>query len=925
MTAAPGSPGIPLGQRYPALVAAPLALLGIWLASVLGLFESIEGMLYDQLWRIPYGAERGSRVLLIEVDARRLDSEDPLWSRLLEQLQASGARPLVFGFVPPRASTEFFQRAAAAQVLLARRPLKDPDLAAGGDWERLPAAAQGLALTTGLLAPPEPAQGVYRHHWLQVAQFGTQGTSPWALAARQVGQELPGGDQFRLDLRGGSARLARLPLDQVLAGGLVPELIRDRAVLVSLTRTDDPSLYTPVGAMTPAVFDGLALDSLLNGSAIRAGDPIWLVLTTTLVMLGGLILFQKVPVNGSLWLGLAIGLAYTALAWVVLLQFSQWPPLAEILAAHLVAVGLVLRYRVAREELRVKELVADLDTRLAERVAPESFYQADDHWAHVASMVTQYLNLHRTIFLERVPGDHRLREIRAVGCSLQDIDELRRDYERTPYSTAIAELGPVKLERSYLRRTEAEANEVQYLVPLIFASDVLGFWALTVLSQEPERVPEFLDLVANVAERVSELLHYRHRWRRSAAEQQDPLRALMRLEGSRSLSRSLGTSVVVLEQRAARLQEIFDTLPDHCILYDLFGRLVIANQHMEGLARELGLRPYDKTLVELTAQLTGTALPQVLDYLSYVVLRGGELTLPVPLADGRLFLLGLHAIHATELGADPDSDRAAPQSQDRHGVLLVLNDVTRFRSIDRLKAGVVERLFFQLRNDLTALHLSLGLLRDPQLSRAELDQILATLHLKLEQIGPRLVDTQQQLSASWDTLLSGALARYPVDGLEPLREALTALATEGTRADIRVEFSAPHLMSLVLAAPDQLRELFRVLLRLLFDDTPVGGRLLLRVSEEADGLVHYQLTNQGLGLAPDRLTDAREHAGGLAAKLRQLTGLAERWGGKLEIGSEEGVGLRFSLFLPTFLPTLGLYDRASPDGTGRPGATSTGH
>jgi carbon-monoxide dehydrogenase medium subunit len=212
-----------------------LALLGIWLASVLGLFESIEGMLYDQLWRIQYGAERGSRVLLIEVDARRLDSEDPLWSRLLEQLQASGARPLVFGFVPPRASTEFFQRAAAAQVLLARRPLKDPDLAAGGDWERLPAAAQGLALTTGLLAPPEPALGVYRRHWLQVAQFGTQGTSPWALAAHQAGQELPGGDQFRLDFRGGSARLARLPLDQVLAGGLVPELTRDRAVLVSLT------------------------------------------------------------------------------------------------------------------------------------------------------------------------------------------------------------------------------------------------------------------------------------------------------------------------------------------------------------------------------------------------------------------------------------------------------------------------------------------------------------------------------------------------------------------------------------------------------------------------------------------------------------------------------------------------------------------
>jgi len=80
--------------------------------------------------------------------------------------------------------------------------------------------------------------------------------------------------------------------------------------------------------------------------------------------------------------------------------------------------------------------------RLQDYMLPPDFYKLDEHWGQVITFVDQTLNLNRVIFLEKVEGDHRVREVQALRCSLDDIDERRRDFERVPYSDAIAEGGP---------------------------------------------------------------------------------------------------------------------------------------------------------------------------------------------------------------------------------------------------------------------------------------------------------------------------------------------------------------------------------------------------------------------------------------------------------------------------------------------------
>ena len=151
-----------------------------------------------------------------------------------------------------------------------------------------------------------------------------------------------------------------------------------------------------------------------------------------------------------------------------------------MVVAQLLMLWLFIRFKLMRDDQEMRRIVLQQMARLQEYILPPDFYELDEHWAQVISFIDQTLNLNRVIFLEKVKGDHRVREVQALRCSLQDIDERRRDYERVPYSDAIAEGGPVRLERRLFFKGPGDGSAEQYLVPLVFGGEVQGFWAFDV-------------------------------------------------------------------------------------------------------------------------------------------------------------------------------------------------------------------------------------------------------------------------------------------------------------------------------------------------------------------------------------------------------------------------------------------------------------
>lgn len=77
------------------------------------------------------------------------------------------------------------------------------------------------------------------------------------------------------------------------------------------------------------------------------------------------------------------------------------------------------------------------------------------------------------VFLELLPNGTHLRAIAGVNADGSAIHERRRDIRRAPYTQATTPNTPVEVDWTYL--VSEYSQERQFLVPIAFARQILGF------------------------------------------------------------------------------------------------------------------------------------------------------------------------------------------------------------------------------------------------------------------------------------------------------------------------------------------------------------------------------------------------------------------------------------------------------------------
>ncbi|MRR39102.1 CHASE2 domain-containing protein, partial [bacterium] len=351
-----------------------------------------------------------------------------------------------------------------------------------------------LKLPFGLLADPPDEFGMHRYQYTKVAAGDSSYPSLEAAAAGRfteapVKTESP----VLINFLGREGGIPHVSLDRALGGGLIPELVRGKSVIIGFSGgAYEPRLRTPLaGGSDIALLDyrGYALDTLIAQGGIAEAPLAVQFMFVALIVFTGLVLQTLFEMRFLTWLTLAAVAGFLGGSWLLLVFGHVWLPVTEPLVAFSLTFLLIFRQRVLLAEEAVNTMLLNLSAKLKQRVMPESFYTSQEYWSQVITMVNQTLNLTRAIFLEKVPGDHRVREVKALHCSITDISEQRRDYERTPYSTAIESGGPIRIERDYL--TRSGTPEDQYLVPLIFGGQPLGFWAFGINPETAAKIPYF--------------------------------------------------------------------------------------------------------------------------------------------------------------------------------------------------------------------------------------------------------------------------------------------------------------------------------------------------------------------------------------------------------------------------------------------------
>jgi CHASE2 domain-containing sensor protein/PAS domain-containing protein len=892
------------GTQYRGMYLTVLVTVVIGLASLSGGLKHGQDWLYDQFVNlVSLSKSTTNQVVIVEVAERAAPLDEADWILLLNALQTLGASQVVLSELPRQAGAAFFDQVRDSSNVVIGRTLKSQN----NDDEKLaidawPALFEGADVPFGVMAVPVADHGISRSFAARVAVDDGELPSLAVAAARARGisPPLPPGNEYLINFNDGRNRLPRISADHVLDNALIPELFAGRTVLIGAAPGPSvPGIHTPINhgrnPLSLLEFQGYALDTLLDGKAIRVAGPVWLFGLLLITAVASLFIYQWFNIQLGGWFTVAMLLLYWGVGWCLLHYLYAWGPILELTLSQIILYLLIARLKVTLNESALRKLIADSSGKLHASAVPDNFYTSPEHWTQVITLVDQVLHLRRLIFLEKVKGDHRVREVKALNCSIDVIDERRRDYERTPYSTAIAEGGPILLEKSYLKPLDGE-EEDQYLVPLIFAGEVLGFWAFGVAPVTQAASARFLESVAVFANQISELLYHRSRWLEQQNEQANVLRRFLRLEVGNPSYPHLRRFLELAHRRVSSMEAVFNGMDTAAIVYDLFGRVLQLNRRMEDFMRTTDLPGYELTALDLLVRLTDSDRGRARQLLREVVMDNGQFHLPVTdLRDTRSnFILGVRAVTCDD-NRISGMDNAAPFQIS--GLLFELINVSQLQGVYAMKDTLVERFGQRLRAELAAIVLGSDLLREKTVSLRDKARAARVLRDKVS----GAVELINQAGRYMQVKVAGpGLGMYPVDAAAPVLSAMKTLNEEAQTRDIRFSARLPEFASLVCAAPEQLGSLMRILLETLVNDAAENTTIEIDV-EERDERVIYQFRNTGFGIPNERfqayLFGGKNIVADEFKALHDAINGLDTCDGRVSASSEVGTGMAFNIEL----------------------------
>lgn len=889
----------PWSSVYFDLFLAFLLTAAVTWASDRGLFKPVNGVLTDAFYTLlAPGAGPSDDILLVDLTPEQAVTTD--WAQVVSQFRSLGAARIAFTFVPTGSMEQILGGPTARGDVFIGVPAwlsrQEP-----GRWiaAATPVGAEDSVVGLSLVLPAD--RGVHRRHALAMTVDGVRHPTLEFLVGRAVmGPDWsPAGDGYLINFRGGLAGLPKVDLERVVHGQIVASLVTNRTVLIGVTSpAGNVRLNVPFEFggtwITELEYHGFAMRTLIGDELLREAGT-----TLTMALLAGLLIFVIVlgALAGArhiLWIIIATIVAVPIAATILYFYADIAVPVSELWTGLLVFLA-VAAYRHWTMKGRVLErLVRGLSLRVRERLQPIS---AADHvgpWAQVATMASQLLDLNRSVFLETIPGEPRVREVVAAGCDLSDIAERRRDYRRAPFAEAVAANEPTATKRPLL--TARRPDEDQFLAPLSYGGELLGFWSFSVDRHQWIDSPGFMALAKAFIEQASDYLaDLRQRTILLGGEQSRRRYLANPMERSSAGSeRELEPLLELQNRRMVLLEEVLGGVSTATIVYDAFGRVLQVNQRMVQLLKNAQLSTTDTSPLDLISRLTDAPPDRVRRYLRHIVLERGAISVPTrPSTDGKRFLLYISSIdHIPQRGRES----VEPLSMFR-AILCELIDITAFERLFAMRELLSEQMSHRLRNSLAAMFAAADLLGDARLSQEQRALTLDSLK--------RALQTSKEAFDSFESFLdlpvvSDIAERYPVDVRATVIESIAATQPEADRLHVKIESDIPEFVGLVIAATQELATLTRTVLLLLTQDAREGGRVRVSMRESGNDIT-IDFVNEGFGIPNDRLQEylhgPEEPQSSAFRMIRLGFKDAQRWGGKFEVASPAGQGYRFKLTL----------------------------
>ena len=245
------------------------------------------------------------------------------------------------------------------------------------------------------------------------------------------------------------------------------------------------------------------------------------------------------------------------------------------------------------------------------------------------------------------------------------------------------------------------------------------------------------------------------------------------------------------------------------------------------------------------------------------------------------------------------------------GAVLLLEDITHLRELDRLKSEFVAGASHELRTPLTTLEMGLHLLlegRAGDLSPRQLELLTMCRDdaMRLDTLVKDLLDLSR-IEAGKET---PQLAPVPVRDL--LNEALTPLRRQASAKNLTLQVNADAALPEAIVDRTQVERVVTNLVTNAIRATGQGGEIQVGAGQR-QGYVTISVRDTGRGIPHDYLGRVFEPfvqvpnapAGGAGLGLSISRRIVEAHGGQITVSSELGQGTTFTFTLPIAPPVTG--------------------
>jgi two-component system NtrC family sensor kinase len=241
------------------------------------------------------------------------------------------------------------------------------------------------------------------------------------------------------------------------------------------------------------------------------------------------------------------------------------------------------------------------------------------------------------------------------------------------------------------------------------------------------------------------------------------------------------------------------------------------------------------------------------------------------------------------------------------GRVVVMQDITNLKELDRIKSDFVTTVSHDLRSPLTTIMGYIELIR----RSGPLNEVQA-------QFVERITGSVKSITVLIEELLElGKIEagfdqeREPTFVQPVIQQVVDNLRPQWEAKQHNMQVRLPDNLPLVLANPLRLQQLMNNLIDNAIKYTPPGGQI--RVSLRADNsFLVIRVTDTGIGIPPNdqpyifdkfyRTDDAIDQFPGTGLGLSIVKGIVEAHDGRIWVESQIGTGSTFTVMLPSYQP-----------------------